>query len=133
MIVLDASAVVDLLLGTPPFGDAVAEHLRRHDGEAHAPHLLDAEVGQVLRRHIRRGELARPRAERAVERLEQLPLTRYPHTPFLRRALALRENLTVYDALYLVLAEALDAPLLTRDAALARAPGHRARVVVLEA
>lgn len=57
-----------------------------------------------------------------------LPLTRYPHAPFVGRAWALRENITAYDAAYVALAEALDAPLLTTDGRLARSTGHNARM-----
>ncbi len=130
MIVLDASVVIDLLLDVAPVSDRIAEHVRAHDGDLHAPHLLDAEVGQVFRRFILRGDLTAERAHRAIERLGGLPLTRYPHLPFLHRALELRGNLTVYDALYLVLAEALGAPLLTRDEAIASAPGDVSVIVV---
>lgn len=71
------------------------------------------------------------RTEQALEDLADLPLNRYPHDIFLRRIRSLRRNLTAYDAAYLALAEALDAPLITRDATLARVPGHRARVEVI--
>lgn len=131
MIVLDASAAVDLLLDTQPFAAAIADRLRAHAGDLHAPHLLDAEVGQVFRRHILRGDVIEARARVGLLRLSQMPLVRYPHGPFLERALAFRENVTVYDALYLVLAEALGAPLLTRDASLASVPGVRAEVSVV--
>jgi predicted nucleic acid-binding protein len=133
LIVVDASVVVDLLLATPPFADAIARHRHLGAGDLHAPHLLDTEVAQVFRRFVRRRELGVERAERALDRLEQLPMTRYAHTPFLRRAFELRDNLTLYDALYLVLAEVLEAPLLTRDRALADAAGHRAEVLVVTA
>ncbi|MBI4728384.1 MAG: type II toxin-antitoxin system VapC family toxin [Acidobacteria bacterium] len=131
MIVLDASAAVDLLLDTQPFSGAIACRLREHEGDLHAPHLLDAEVAQVFRRYVLRGELSVARARLGLLRLSQMPLVRYPHGPFLERALALRENLTVYDALYLALAEALGAALLTRDGGLAAAPGARATVTVV--
>lgn len=75
--------------------------------------------------------MAAARGEQALEDLADLPLNRYPHDIFLGRIWALRRNLTAYDAAYLALAEALDAPLVTRDAALARAPGHHARVEVV--
>lgn len=76
-------------------------------------------------------EMDAERSEQALEDLADLPLNRYPHDIFLPRIWALRRNLTAYDAAYLALAEALDAPLITRDAALARAPGHRARIEVI--
>lgn len=73
------------------------------------------------------------RARGAIEDLGALPLVRYPHAPLLARAFELHANATLYDAICLVLAEALDAPLLTCDAALARVPGHAARVQVVPA
>jgi predicted nucleic acid-binding protein len=94
----------------------------------HAPHLLDLEVLHVLRRLERRRVLRPSRAAEAIEDLLDLPLTRYPHGPLASRVWELRGGLTAYDASYVALAEALGAPLLTRDAALAAVRGHRARV-----
>lgn len=105
--------------------------MRQHGADLHAPHLVDAEVAQVLRRYVLRGDLQLARAQRALQRLGALPLTRYAHVPFLERALQLRQNATVYDALYLILGEVLQAPLLTRDSALTTIPGHRATVVAV--
>jgi predicted nucleic acid-binding protein len=93
--------------------------------------LLDAEVGQVLRRFVLAGQLLPERAQAALQDLMDLPLIRYAHGPLLLRAFDLRANATVYDALYIALAEGLEAPLLTRDAALAAVPGHRAQVLVV--
>jgi predicted nucleic acid-binding protein len=132
VIVLDASVVVDLVLDTPPAAEIITDHVREHDGDLHAPHLIDAEVAQVFRRYALRGELSPARARLGLFRLSQLPLTRYPHGPFLERALDLRENVTVYDALYLVLAEALGAPFLTRDKALATVPISAVAVTVVD-
>jgi len=126
VIVLDGSAVVDLLLDVRPQADRIRQEVL--GGDLHAPHLLDVEVGQVLRRFVLAGALSEARARRAVEHLGWLPITRYPHHGFLERALGLLRNLTVYDAVYVALAEALDAPLLTRDAKLARAARHRVAV-----
>jgi predicted nucleic acid-binding protein len=131
VIVLDASAMIDLLLDTPPSAGVVAGRLEQHDGDAHVPHLIDAEVGQVLRRYVLSREVTLARARRAVGRLAELPLSRYPHGPFLPRALTLLRNLTVSDALYVALAEALDAPLITGDGALARAARRHVSVVAL--
>ena len=130
MIVLDASTTIDLLLNLP-HANSVAERVARERGSIAAPHLLDAEVGQVLRRFVRAGRIDANRAAQAIEDLEALGIYRYPHPPFLPRAFALRDNATLYDALYLALAEALGASLVTRDAALGRIPGHRASVEVL--
>lgn len=94
----------------------------------HAPHLLDLEVLHVLRRLVRRGNLTPSRAAEAVEDLLDLPLTRYPHVALAGRVWELRGALTAYDGAYVALAEALGAPLLTRDAALASVRGHRTRV-----
>lgn len=129
MIVFDASAAVDLLLDTTPFSTQVAVHLLQHVGEVHAPHLLDAEIGQVLRRHVLRGELHPRRAEQAVGFLADLHIVRYGHLTLLPRALQLRRNLTVYDALYVALAEILEAPLLTRDAGMASSARQLVEVI----
>ncbi len=131
MIVLDASVVVDLLLGIQPHARAITARVRDEAPDLAAPHLMDAEVGQVLRRFVLAGRVDGTRAELALEDLAALPLVRYPHARLLPRALELRDNATVYDALYLALAEGLGAPLLTRDAALGEVPGVRARVEVI--
>ena len=129
MIVLDASAAVDLLLDTPKRGRRVADQLLAHDGDVHAPHLLDAEVGQVLRRFVLSRQIPRRRAHLAVERLRELTVTRYPHLPLLPRAMELLPNFTVDDGLYVALAEALEASLVTGDGPLARAAGRLISVV----
>ena len=129
MIVVDASVVVELLLATPD-APRILDRLLGAGEPLHAPHLLDVEVLQVLRRYAARGTLSSARADEALRVLGDLPLTRHAHGPFLERVWSLRANLTTYDAAYVALAEALDATLLTRDARLASAPGHRARVEV---
>lgn len=127
MSVLDASAVVELLLGTQ-LGRSVAARLADPAVGLHAPHLLDVEVAQALRRYVREGELEAASAAAAIEDLRSLDLERHSHEPLLDRVWALRENLTAYDAVYVALAEALDTKLLTCDARLARAPGMARRV-----
>jgi predicted nucleic acid-binding protein len=96
----------------------------------HAPHLIDVEVAQVLRRLELAKVLEEARAKQALEDLGDLRLVRHPHADLLDRVWSLRRNLTAYDALYLALSEALDAPLVTTDQRLATAPGHEARVIL---
>lgn len=130
ILVLDASVVVDLLLAQPQAG-AIAGALAAAPVLA-APHLLDAEVAQVLRRFILKELLEPDRAEAALDDLAALPITRYPHGPLLPRVLELRDNSTAYDGLHLALAEVLGATLLTRDQALATVPGSSALVRVVD-
>ncbi len=130
MIVLDASAAIELLLNAP-LAPRISGLVFRAGESLHAPHLIDIEVAQVLRRFARLGEIGSQRAEQALEDLADLPLARYPHSILLPAVWALRENATAYDAAYLVLAEALGATLLTCDTALGSIPGHRARVEVI--
>lgn len=127
MIVVDASALLEALLRTPAAA-AVEQRLFAPRQTLHAPHLLDIEVAQVVRRYAAAGEIDRERGRAALTDLVDLPLHRYPHDFLLPRVWDLRDNLTAYDAVYVALAEALDAPLLTRDRRLAAASGHRARV-----
>jgi predicted nucleic acid-binding protein len=130
-MVLDASAVVDLLLDLPPFSQIIARRVADAAPELYAPHLLDVETAQVLRRFVLRGDISSARASLALTDLLALPIQRYAHAPLIERAFELRDNATMYDALYLVLAEGLNVPLLTRDKALGEVPGHRANVEVL--
>src|SRR5665213_960815 len=127
VIVVDASAVLEVLLRTAGAG-AVEERLFASGERLHAPHLLDLEVTHVIRRHRLRGEIAERRASQAVDLLGALPIRRHEHRPLLNRIWGLHQNLTAYDAAYIALAEALDAPLVTRDAHLTSVPGHRARI-----
>jgi predicted nucleic acid-binding protein len=129
VIVLDASVVVEVLLHTPA-GASLAERLLAVPSPLHAPHLLDVEVAQVLRRFVSRGELDPGRARQALATLAAFPVERHAHDFLLPRIWALRQNLTAYDACYVSLAEALGATLLTRDARLLRAAGHAAQVEV---
>jgi predicted nucleic acid-binding protein len=96
----------------------------------HAPHLIDLEIVQVLRRYVRSASMSAERGAEALSDFLDLPLTRYPHFVLLNRVWQMRHNLTAYDAAYLALAEALDAPLVTRDRALVRT-GSRAHVELI--
>lgn len=126
---VDASALLEVLLRTEA---AAVVEARLFTGETlHAPHLLDLEVAQVLRRYERAGELTAGRGGEALEDLASIRIERYPQQVFLSRVWAMRSNATAYDACYLALAEVLDAPLVTRDRRLAVVPGHGARVEVL--
>lgn len=127
MIVLDASAVLELLLSTE-LGRAIAIRIADPAVGLHAPHLVDVEVAQALRRYVQDGELDLGTARAALEDLRSLDLERHAHEPLLDRVWALRENLTAYDAVYVALAEALDAVLVTCDGRLARAPGVGKRI-----
>ena len=127
MIVVDASAALEVLLRTPA-ASAVEARLFDRRETLHAPHLLDVEVAQVLRRFSANGNIEAARGRAALADLVDLPVRRYPHDFLLPRVWELRNNLTAYDAVYVALAEALDAPLLTRDRRLAAAAGRHARV-----
>ncbi len=127
MIVLDASAALDWLLQTAA-GQRIEQRIYSHHKSLHAPHLLDLEVGQVLRRLVREGAISAQRAEQAIEDLLDLRIVRYPHFVLLPRIWQLRHNLSAYDAAYVALAENLGARLLTRDARLASASGLSAPI-----
>jgi predicted nucleic acid-binding protein len=127
MIVLDASAAVDWLLQTSA-GQSVEKRLYSRSETLHAPHLLDLEVTQVLRRLALQGVISANRANAALGDLLDLRITRYPHLVLLPRIWQLRHNFSAYDAAYIVLAEKLGAALVTRDARLASASGHTAPV-----
>ena len=129
MIVLDASAAIDWLLQTQA-GLQLEKRIYSRGESLHAPHLLDIEVTQVLRRFVREQVVASRRAEEAIADLLNLRIARYPHFPFLPRTWQLRHNLTAYDAVYIALAERLNATLLTRDARMRTASGHTARIEV---
>jgi predicted nucleic acid-binding protein len=120
LIVIDASVVGHWLLTDQP--SQLPTGLGA-DVELAAPHLIDAEVAHAIRRHLLMGLISVDRAEITLQDLMVLPIERYPHTTLLPRAFSLRDNATIYDALYLALAEALEATLLTRDKALTTVPG----------
>ena len=130
MIVVDASALVELLLDTDEAG-AVAARLFDSGDSLAAPHLIDVETAHVLRRYAQAGEIDDRRGRKAIDDLADMPVRRYPHDVLLPRVWDLQHNLTAYDAVYVALAEALDAPLVTRDRRLARAAGHGAEIELL--
>ena len=130
MIVIDASALLEFLLQTP-LGTRVEARLFRSRDEFHLPHLADVEVTQGLRRLVRAGEVSSDRAADAIADLADLDLHRHPHIDLVGRAWKLRENVTAYDAMYIALAEALEAPIVTCDQSLTRAPGHRVHIEVI--
>lgn len=130
MIVLDASAVIEWLLQTPT-GTRVEQRIFTAVPSLHAPHLLDIEVTQVLRRYVAARHLTAIRAEEAMQDLLGLPLTRYPHDLLLWRIWDLRHALTAYEAAYVALAEMLRAPLITCDRKMASASGHSAVIEVM--
>jgi len=130
LIVVDASALLELLLLTDKGGE-VAERIAAPEETLHAPHLIDLEVTQVLRRYVARRQLDEARASQALEDLRDLDLNRYPHDVLLGRIWELRHNASAYDAAYLALAETLGALLLTSDARLREVPDARAHIEVL--
>jgi predicted nucleic acid-binding protein len=131
VIVVDASALLEFLLQTS-LGSRVEARLFREEDELHAPHLVDVEIAQGLRRLVRTGEVSSGRAEEAIADLIDLDLHRHTHLDLLNRAWKLRDNISAYDAMYVALAEAIEAPIVTCDGPLAKAPGHRARIEVID-
>ncbi|CAN5707199.1 PIN domain-containing protein [soil metagenome] len=133
MIVLDASAAVDALLNLRPNATQIQERIKREDSgdtreTLHVPHLFTVEVLHALRRLTLAGNVSEKRGNRAVNAMLSMRLTRYPHEPFVKRIWELKENISAYDAAYIALAEALDAPLITTDRRLEQAPTHGAKV-----
>ena len=120
MIVLDASATIDWLLQTAS-GLHIERRIFSRSETLHAPHLLDLEVAQAFSRLASAGTISTDRAEDALRDLRSLRIARYPHFIFLNRIWQHRHNLSAYDAAYVVLAEKLGAPLVTRDRRLASA------------
>ena len=119
MRVCDASVVVAVLCRTG--STALDESFESAiEGGLHAPHLLDLEVASALRRRVAHKAVGLEIATAGLRSLAELPIHRYSHTGLLNRAWTLRENISIYDAAYVALAEAIDAPLLTTDARLAR-------------
>jgi predicted nucleic acid-binding protein len=132
LIVIDASAEVAILLNIGQDVEGIRSRIARPGETLHIPHLFEIEVLHALRSLTLRGTVSSERARLALERLRDTRFVRYPHTALTERIWELRENLTAYDAAYIALAEALDAPLVTTDVRLARASGIRAAVEVYE-
>lgn len=129
-MVLDASGAIELLLNTTR-GKRLAERLADEAEVVHAPHLIDVEISQVLRRYVLRGALNERRGATALHRWRGFDVERYPHEPFLDRVWQLRANFSAYDAVYVALAEALSTVLVTGDRKLAGAPGANATIELI--
>lgn len=119
MPVIDASVLVELLCETDQ-SEAVEERLAAEEHSLWAPHLVDAEVGQALRRAVRLGRMGAEEAGEAIWQIEELAIRRVEHELLVHVAWDLRDNFSFYDALYVALALMLDEPLLTFDARMAR-------------
>lgn len=128
-VVVDASAVLTLLLRAPS-AEKVADRLRTARGSVSAPHLLDVEVTQILRRHAAADAGQIKRCQQALHDLWRMPLFRYPHAPLLDRVWKLRSRMTTSDAVYVALAEFLDAPILTFNNRL-ETQRHNAKIELL--
>jgi predicted nucleic acid-binding protein len=126
MLVVDTSAVLEALAARDP-APSLIERLAAH-GDLHAPHLIDTELLHALRRMGIKREISDERAADARSDFAELALVRYRHQPLSDRVWELRHNLTAYDATFIALAEVLAAPLITCDARLASAPGHKAQI-----
>jgi predicted nucleic acid-binding protein len=120
-LVVDASVAASAVEGATRSDRELFSRLRASD--VHAPHLIDTEVGHVLRRRVRQGLVDANHAVGALLALEHLIQSRYVHTSLVAAAWSLRDNLSFYDALYVALATRLGVPLLTSDIRLANAPG----------
>ena len=129
MNVVDASVLVEYLAAGEQV-EAAREAIRR-ERWVWAPALVDAEVGQALRRQVRGGEISARKAGAALDDLLEMRLQKVPHRHLIDRAWELRDNVSFYDGLYVALAEALDAPLLTLDGKLSRASGLRTEVELI--
>jgi predicted nucleic acid-binding protein len=127
LIVIDASALLEMLLRTDR-ADRLIERAFEESEQMHAPQLLDIEITQVLRRLVRQKEITGARAQQVLDDLANLPIERHEHQALVPRIWQLRDSLSAYDGAYVALAEALAAPLLTCDAKLSGAHGHRARI-----
>jgi predicted nucleic acid-binding protein len=130
VLVIDASVLAVAILDDGPDGDFVRHRLRGE--QLTAPALIDLEVVSVWRGLARGGHLDPRRVGLALDDLRDLPIQRVEHTPFLARCWELRDNLTIYAAAYVALAEALQAPLLTGDRRLVRSTGPRCAIELIK-
>lgn len=122
-----------MLLNFQPNAGRVRERIKQEDSgdqreNLHVPHLFTVEVLHALRRLTLTGNVSEVRGNRAVNAVLNTRLTRYPHEPFVERIWELKENVSAYDAAYVALAEAIDAPLITTDRRLAQASAHEAKI-----
>lgn len=130
MIVLDASAAIEVLLRGPA-AEKLEARLFAPGETLHAPHLVDLEIAQVLRRFTIGGQMTAAQGAAALDIWRGIAVQRYGHDILMPRVWGLRDTMTAYDAAYVALAEALGAPILTTDAKFDRTPGHRAQVEVV--
>ena len=129
MLVVDASCLFEVVADTPRAGEIAARLAA--DADQMAPQVIDVEVLGVIRAHYLRGHLDGTAAGQAVADLRDWPGDRIGNRWLLDRAWELRDSVRGWDAFYIAVAEAFEAPLLTLDARLARAHGIRCRVEVL--
>ena len=130
MIVVDASALIEVLLRTSS-AQAIEQRLFSSRQTIHAPQLIDVEVAQVIRRYAMAGQIDSDRGRAVLLDIMAFPMWRHSHDVLLPRVWELRNNLSAYDAVYLALAEALDASLLTHDQRLATATRRHSWVQIL--
>ncbi len=129
--VVDASTLVDLFIGSPAAG-AIFQRLFRERTTLHAPHAIDVEVANAIRKLWRRGLIVDQDVEEIADIYPRIRIERHANGPILHRIWRLRYNITPYDAAYIALAEWLDLPLITRDRRLANSSGHSARIEYID-
>ena len=127
---IDASALIELLLRTHR-AERIATRALAPDERLHAPHLIDIEITQALRRLVQLKEITALRAQQALDDLAEFVIERSEHQNLLSRIWQLRDSVTAYDGAYVALAEALNAPLLTCDSKLGRSHGHAAKIEIV--
>lgn len=130
MIVVDSSIILEILLRTKS-ALSIEKRIFSKGQTLHAPHLIDIEIAQVIRRYTSAGEITAERGFQAIEDFIDFRISRYSHDILLHRIWELRTNMTAYDAAYVALAEILDSPLLTRDAKLTRSAASTAKIQLI--